>query len=116
MEAWNYARNRLPVYLSELLQFLSIPSISAQEQFKPQMEKTAGALRDLGGKISLSLSGALRRPAKSGHTAEQIVKRYCRIAQPQHGDRTDECHDRRLGIAIIKCSGCHRFNPPSALW
>ena len=47
MEAWDYARSRLPTSLSELIQFLSIPSISAQPRFKPQMVETAGYLRDL---------------------------------------------------------------------
>ena len=47
MEAWDYARNRLSTSLSELVQFLSIPSVSAQPRFKPQMIKAAGYLRDL---------------------------------------------------------------------
>ncbi len=46
MEALNFARPRHATFLSELIQFLSIPSVSTQPEYKPMMIKAANWLRD----------------------------------------------------------------------
>jgi acetylornithine deacetylase/succinyl-diaminopimelate desuccinylase-like protein len=45
MKAWDYARGRQAEQLSELIEFLQIPSISAQPRFKSRVEEAAEWLR-----------------------------------------------------------------------
>ncbi len=46
MKAWEYARGRQAEHLAELIQFLRIPSVSAQPHYRPRVQEAAEWLRD----------------------------------------------------------------------